>query len=104
VPSEYLEGNGWKKRMDLEMHSHGFVTSRYRYGKFDALYINRTLIGGRQVSIGDRGRREFGGNRDNFSPQDTSLKREKWLATPDGMRHFYKNGSGKWQNDTVIRL
>lgn len=98
--SERLKSNGWKYRNDLGMHTHGFMDNRYRLTNLDVIYLRTAGVPG--VGPGERGNPKLGGDRFNFSVQDTSRKVQLYLATPDGLKRRY-NDSGKWKTESLER-
>ncbi|MBX3712961.1 MAG: hypothetical protein KF800_13460 [Lysobacter sp.] len=98
--SERLKANGWKFRNDLGMHTHGFMDNRYRLTNLDVIYL-RTAATPR-IGPGERGNPRLGGDRFNFSVQDTNIKVQLYLATPDGLKRRYNDG-GKWKTESLER-
>jgi hypothetical protein len=44
IDSERLVGNGWNYRGDLGMHTHGFMTGKYKLSSLDATYLRSAGI------------------------------------------------------------
>jgi hypothetical protein len=102
IAPERLTQNGWKYREGFDMHTHGKVGPRYKATALDVAYLRQTPAAGR-VALGERMNPRFGGVRTDFSSQDKVGQQQGWLATPDGIRHGYRDTREVWRNEDLIR-
>lgn len=84
---------------DLGMHTHGFMTGKYKLSSLDATYLRSAGI---YKSAGERADPSWGGDRNNFSIQDVGRRKQLFLATPDGLKRRYQDG-GVWKVESLQR-